>query len=89
MHVDSDILANCVGRYQLVANVVLTVTQQDGGLFAQSPGAPEIPIYPESEKQFFYKAVDAQITFVTGGTGRANSLVLRHDGREVRAQRID
>jgi protein-L-isoaspartate(D-aspartate) O-methyltransferase len=89
VHVDFDILANYVGRYQLAPSVVLTVTHRDGGLFAQSPGGPEVPIYPESEKKFFYKAVDAQITFVTTGTGRATSLVLRHDGREVPAQRVD
>jgi protein-L-isoaspartate(D-aspartate) O-methyltransferase len=87
-NVNSDILANYVGRYQLAANVVLTVTQREGGLFAQSPGAREVPIYPESEKKFFYKAVDAQITFVTDGTGRAIGLVLRHDGRDIAAHRV-
>jgi protein-L-isoaspartate(D-aspartate) O-methyltransferase len=89
VHVDCDILANYVGRYQLAPNVVLTVTQRDGGLFVQSPRAPEVPIYPESEKKFFCNAADTQITFVTDGTGRATGLVLRHDGREVPAQRVD
>jgi protein-L-isoaspartate O-methyltransferase len=87
--VAAEMLANYVGRYQLAPNVLLTVTQRDDGLFAQSPGGPEVPIYPESAKTFFYKAVDAQITFVTDGSGRATVLVLRHDGREVTAQRVD
>jgi protein-L-isoaspartate(D-aspartate) O-methyltransferase len=87
--VDSAILVKYVGRYQLAPAVVLTLTLRDGGLFAQSPGGPEVPIYPESEQQFFYKAVDAQITFVTDETGRATALVLRHGGSEVPAQRID
>jgi len=65
------------------------LTLRDGSLFAQSPGGPEVPIYAASEKQFFYKAVDAQITFVTAKTGRATGLVLRHGGSEVPAQRID
>jgi protein-L-isoaspartate(D-aspartate) O-methyltransferase len=89
VQLDSDTLANYVGRYELATNVVLTVTQRDGGLSAQSPGGPEVPIYAESEKKFFYKAVDAQITFVTEGTGRATGLVLRHGGGEVPAQRLD
>jgi protein-L-isoaspartate(D-aspartate) O-methyltransferase len=89
VHVAPDILANYVGRYELAPNVVLSVTERDGGLFAQSPGASEVPIYPESEKKFFYKALDAQIAFVTDGTGRATGLVLRHDGRDVPAQRVD
>jgi len=33
--------------------------------------------------------VDAQISFITDGTGRATGLVLRHDGGEVTAQRVD
>ena len=87
--VDPAILAKYVGRYQLAPAVVLRLTLRDGGLFAQSPGGPEVPIYPESEKRFFYKAVDAQITFVTDGAGGATGLVLRHGGSEVPAQRID
>ena len=86
---DSDVLANYVGRYQLAPKVVLTVTLRDGSLFAQSPGGPEVPIYPESERKFFYKAVDAQISFVTDTTGRATGLVLQHGGSEVPAQRVD
>lgn len=89
VHIDSATLAKYVGRYQLAPTIVLTLTLRDGGLFAQSPGGPEVPIYPASEKRFFYKAVDAQITFVTDEAGRATGLVLRHGGSEVPAQRID
>ena len=78
-----------MGRYQIAPNVVLTMTLREGGLFAQSPKGPEVPIYPESDETFFYKGVDAQITFVTNGTGRATGLVLSHDGRDTPAQRID
>ena len=89
IHVASEILTNYVGRYQIAPNVVLTLTRHEGGLYAQFPNAPEVPIHPESEKRFFYEAVDAQITFVTDGTGRATGLVFRHDGRDMPAQRID
>jgi protein-L-isoaspartate(D-aspartate) O-methyltransferase len=87
--VAAEILANYVGRYQLAPNVVLTVTQRGGALFAQSPEGLAVAIYPESETTFFYERVDAQITFVTDGTGRVTSLVLRHSGSEVPAQRVD
>ena len=89
IHIHADVLANYVGRYQLAPNVVLTVTQQDGSLAAQLPGAPAIPIYPESDRKFFYKVVDAEITFVTNGAGRATGLVFRHDGRDVPAHRVE
>jgi len=83
------ILENYVGRYQISPTVVLIVTRRDDWLFVQSRGAPETPIYPESHEKFFYKAADAQITFLTDETGRATDLVLRHGGHEVSAQRID
>ncbi len=89
VHIELEVLANYAGRYQLAPNFVLTVTQRDVGLFAQLPRAPELPIYPESEKKFFCEAANAQITFVTDGTGRATGLVFQHDGRDVRAQRVD
>jgi len=89
VHVGSGVLAHYVGRYQIAANFVLTVTQQNGGLFAQVPRSPALPINPESEKKFFYEAANAQITFVTDGTGRATGLVFQLDGRDLPAQRVD
>jgi len=89
VHIEFDVLANYVGRYQFAPNFVLTVTQRDVGLFAQLPRAPELPIHPESERKFFCEAADAQITFVTDGTGRATGLLFQHDGRDLRAQRVE
>jgi protein-L-isoaspartate(D-aspartate) O-methyltransferase len=88
-HIESDVLSKYVGRYQLGPNFALTVTQRDEGLFIQFPNAGELPIRPESEKTFFYEAADAQITFVTNGTGRATGLVFQHGGRDLPAQRVD
>jgi protein-L-isoaspartate(D-aspartate) O-methyltransferase len=89
VHLEPDVLANYVGRYQLAPNFILTVTQRDAALFAQFPKAPELQIYPESEKQFFCEAANAQITFVTDGSGRPTGLVFRHDGRDLNVQRVD
>ena len=89
IHLESEVLANYVGRYQLAANFVLTVTQRDGGLFVQLPQSPVLPIKAESAKTFFYEAADTQITFVADGAGPATGLVFRHEGREMVAQRID
>jgi hypothetical protein len=89
VHVAPEILGNYVGRYQIAPSVILTVTQQNGDLYAQLRNAPEVPIYPESETEFFCKPFDAQITFVTDGTGRATGLVFQHDGRDTTAQRLD
>jgi D-alanyl-D-alanine-carboxypeptidase/D-alanyl-D-alanine-endopeptidase len=38
---------------------------------------------------FFLKAVEAQITFETGGDGRAAALILHQNGRDMRARRLE
>lgn len=47
-----------------------------------------IPLFPESERDFFLKVVDAQITFVTDNQGHATELILHQNGDQS-AKRIE
>jgi D-alanyl-D-alanine-carboxypeptidase/D-alanyl-D-alanine-endopeptidase len=78
-----------VGKYQLAPNFILTITREGDQLFAQATGQPKIQIFPEGERDFFLKVVDAQITFETDSTGRAASLTLRQNGANMPAKRIE
>ncbi len=78
----SQALRAFVGRYQLAPNFVLTVTQEGTQLSAQATGQPSVPIFPSGPKDFFYKVVDAQITFTADG------LVLHQNGANLPATRI-
>ncbi|MBI3276010.1 MAG: DUF3471 domain-containing protein, partial [Methylocystis sp.] len=78
-----------VGRYQWGPNINLTVTREDNRLFVQPTGEPKLEIFAESEKDYFLKVVDAQITFQTDGSGQATGLILHHNGRDTPATRID
>ena len=78
-----------VGRYQLAPNFILTITREADGLFAQATGQPKFQIYPESDREYFYKVVDAQITFETDSNGRATSLSLHQNGANLPAKRIE
>jgi len=40
------------------------------------------------EREFFYKVVDAQITFETDSSGRATSLTLHQNGADMPAKRV-
>jgi protein-L-isoaspartate(D-aspartate) O-methyltransferase len=83
-------LATYVGRYELAPNIVVTITQEDGALSAQTTGQPyAVRVHAASEKQFFYEQVDAQITFVVDEMGRVSGLVFRHGGRDVPARRLE
>ena len=59
-------------------------------MFAQLTGQPSIEIFASSERQFFYKSVNAQLTFETSDVGRcARSVVLHQNGVDQRARRMD
>lgn len=47
-----------------------------------------MPIYAESENVFFYKVVDAQITFMTDASGSTTSLVFTQQGADISARRL-
>ena len=86
--VDSKLFDSYVGQYQLKPNFILTITREGDALFAQATGQAKFQIFPESERQFFYKEVDAQITFETDSSGRAVSLTLHQNGADTMARKI-
>jgi D-alanyl-D-alanine-carboxypeptidase/D-alanyl-D-alanine-endopeptidase len=80
-------LPNYTGRYPITPKFVLTVTPRQGRLMVRATGQDEYEVYPENETKFFYRVVDAQITFELGPDGSAVALVLHQDGRDRRAIR--
>jgi len=83
------ILDRYVGRYQLAPTFVITITRDGDHLFAQATGQPNFEIFAEDDRNFFYKVVDAQLTFVGEANGRATSLVLHQNGADVPGNRIE
>lgn len=75
------------GSYQLAPNFILIVTREGNQLFVQATGQGKAEVFPESEKDFFYKVVDAQITFESDSAGRATELILHQNGMDQRAKR--
>jgi CubicO group peptidase (beta-lactamase class C family) len=92
--VDPQFLDGYTGRYQVTPALVLQITREGGRLFAQAfvrlpqnpPGdpiaAPKFELFAESEKHFFARVTDKQITFETSSDGRASGLILYLTGRE-------
>lgn len=87
--IDTSVLDDYAGHYKFDFDAVLTITTTGTGLRAQLTEQPALDIFPESETQFFYKAVQAQITFVRERTGAVNRLVLHQNGLDMDAERID
>jgi serine-type D-Ala-D-Ala carboxypeptidase/endopeptidase len=85
--IDPAKLAAYAGRYPLTPRFVLTVTPRDGRLMVQATGQDEYEVYPESDTRFFYRVVNAQITFELAPDGTAAALVLHQNGRDRRGIR--
>ncbi|HZV36486.1 MAG TPA: serine hydrolase [Verrucomicrobiae bacterium] len=77
-----------VGQYELQPGAILTLKREGDRLMAQLTGQPFFEIFPESETNFFYKVVDAQLSFEKNGKGEITGLVLHQNGRDMAAKRV-
>jgi hypothetical protein len=87
--IDPGVLAGYVGRYILDPTRTMTVTREAGRLFIEVTGQERREVYPESERDFFWTAVAAQITFVTDERGRASSAIVHQGGRDLPLARLE
>jgi CubicO group peptidase (beta-lactamase class C family) len=85
---DSSVLERYVGVYEIVPTFSITVSHKGEGLFAQATGQAEFEIFPESEKLFFFKVVEAQLEFQTGADGKATGLILHQGGQDMPAKKV-
>jgi D-alanyl-D-alanine-carboxypeptidase/D-alanyl-D-alanine-endopeptidase len=86
---DAKVLDGYIGHYELSPTAVFTVTREGDQLYVQLTSQPRAAVYPKSNTEFFYKIVDAQITFETDPQAQANVLILHQGGRDQKAKRID
>jgi CubicO group peptidase (beta-lactamase class C family) len=83
------VLDGYVGHYELTPALIFTVTRTGDQLLVRLTGQPEAAVYPKSNTEFFYKVVDAQITFAPDSNGQATQLTLHQGGLDQPAKRID
>jgi len=86
--IDAQLLDGYVGSYRY-GNAVLLVTRDGPQLTAGPAGQSGSPIYPRSNTEFFFKRIDAQISFVADAQGQAVSLTMHRAGGDVTMKRID
>ena len=86
---DAKALDQDVGVYKFSDVAVMTVSRTGAQLSAQATGQPAAPIYATSKTEFFFKIVNAQLTFVQDGTGHASAVILHQGGADVVLPRVD
>ena len=84
---DSKILGRYVGTYRLSPYTLLLVSR-DGERLSMRLGPQKIPIFAESERSFFVKVVDAQLTFDVDAQGAATGVTLHQNGANTVAKRL-
>ncbi len=95
-----ELLDRYTGRYQVTPNPLLEITRDRDRLFAQAfvqlphnrpgdlTGGPRFELFAESEKRFFAKVADNQITFETDADDRAKGLILHKAGNDLPGVRL-
>jgi len=88
LDLDSNVLKNYVGRYELSRDFIITITHANGHLYAENAGQQRVEIFAESTDVFFFKAVDAQITLTRNESGKVTGLILYDGRRESLAKKV-
>jgi CubicO group peptidase (beta-lactamase class C family) len=88
VQVDPAVLAECAGKYDFAPGVVMDCVVEAGHLACQLTGQPRVPVYAESPSVFFYKVVDATLTFTRDASGKVDAVVLKQGGVMQRAARV-
>ena len=87
--VEDKILDTYVGKYQLRPSFVISITKEEGRLYAQATNQPRHELFAESATKFFMKAIDDRILFVKNEQGNPEKLILFQNGQEIPGKRIN
>ncbi|MCH8619541.1 serine hydrolase [Undibacterium sp. TS12] len=79
----ADALKQYAGSYALAPSFKISITEDGGQLFAQASNQPRLPVFASARDEFFYKAVDAQLSFKRNAAGAVTGLVLHQNGRDI------
>ena len=83
VELDPKVYEGYVGQYELAPNFILTISKEANRLMAQATGQPRPKLFPQSKTGFFFKELDAQVTFVQSENGKTTHLVLHQNGDHV------
>jgi hypothetical protein len=86
--IDLKIYDSYVGEYSL-GPASFTVSRDGDKLMFTAPGQPKIEAFPESETKFFFKIIDAQVTFLKDDKGTVTGLTFEINGRTLRATKVN
>lgn len=75
------------GQYPLKAKFVITITEQNGALFAQATGQRRLALRELKPDRYIIVGAPAEISFERDAAGKITALVLHQNGRDQRGLR--
>jgi Domain of unknown function (DUF3471) len=79
----------CAGRYKASWGGAVIISHAGEQLFWQNEFVrARVPLYPASETDFFFKAVDSPLTFVRNEQGEVTKLIVHYNGRHAEAVKV-
>jgi hypothetical protein len=89
VQMESKVYAACAGRYKASWGGIVRISRQGEQLYWHNQGVQTgLPIYPNSETNFFFKAVPSPLTFVKNERGEVTRFVLHFNGHDSEATRL-
>jgi len=86
--VSENILKKYVGRYNYGHGMAMLITLEGRQLYGQMSGQPKNPLTPSSTNEFYLKAMDAKIKFVTDTSGVVEHLIQYQSGQPFEAKKL-
>jgi hypothetical protein len=80
---DTSKFQSYVGTYKLGPERTMTISAEDGHLYATRNGRPREELIPEASDIFFRKGVEGRMLFGHGDDGTVNSLIDRRNNEDV------
>lgn len=87
--VNTDMYKLYAGQYEYPGGAIMTITVEDNKLFAKLGGQPQFEIYPKGDHQFFWKVVDAEITFHLDEAGKVDYATHKQNGFSSKVPKIE
>jgi CubicO group peptidase (beta-lactamase class C family) len=86
---DPAIYQKYAGKYDYGDNIVITISNSDGKIYAQATNQSALELLPLSEKEFTVRDMNAKVTFSVGDDGKVNKLILDMAGQRKDVKRIE
>ncbi len=86
--IDTTILRQYVGVYQVSPTFSIAITLDGGRLYGQATGQGKFELFAEKKDHFFLKVVQAEVEFVRGADDHVEKLILHQNGQDVPGKRL-